>query len=210
MIKPSTIVFLHFSYSNLSKTQTCFPSVERLSSVNRWSFFSQSKWQLWGKGESLQHSTERIVRSLLKATWLKTKIFPRSQGDYITQVSEQIERRIIKRLSLKFSRIERRILGVLSRIDDFLMNPPMHSHSPNDSGTHRNANGTNQGTNDENTYTDPHPEASMSQSQTTRNFGPQNGHDTKINFTACFSVPVRKVLSSESFRRNRFLIQYHP
>ena len=36
---------------------------------------------------------------------------PRSQGDYITQVSEVIEGRVTKKLSQEFSRTENRILG---------------------------------------------------------------------------------------------------
>ena len=45
---------------------------------------------------------------------------PRSQEDYITQVSEEIEGRVTKRLSKEFSKTENRILGALARLDDFL------------------------------------------------------------------------------------------
>ena len=48
---------------------------------------------------------------------------PRSQEDYITQVSEEIEGRVTKKLSQEFSRTENQILGALARLDDFLMNP---------------------------------------------------------------------------------------
>ena len=48
---------------------------------------------------------------------------PRSQEDYITQVSEEIGGRVTKKLSHEFSRTENRILGALARLDDFLMNP---------------------------------------------------------------------------------------
>ena len=47
---------------------------------------------------------------------------PRSQEDYITQVSEEIEGRVTKKLSQEFSRTQHRILGALARLDDFLMN----------------------------------------------------------------------------------------
>ena len=47
---------------------------------------------------------------------------PRSQGDYINQVSEEIEGRLTEKLSQEFSRTENRILGTLARLDDFLMN----------------------------------------------------------------------------------------
>ena len=54
---------------------------------------------------------------------------PRSQEDYITQVSEEIERRVTERLSKEFSRTENRILGALARLDNFLMNPLIQDHS---------------------------------------------------------------------------------
>ena len=53
----------------------------------------------------------------------------RSQEDYITQVSEEIEGRVTKRLSKEFSRTKYRILGALARLDDFLMNPLLKGHS---------------------------------------------------------------------------------
>ena len=58
-----------------------------------------------------------------RSNLLQNSNVPRSQEDYITQVSEEIERRITKKLSQEFSRTENRILGALSRLDDFLMNP---------------------------------------------------------------------------------------
>ena len=54
---------------------------------------------------------------------------PRSQEDYITQVSEEIEGRVTRRLSKEFSRTENRILGDLARLDEFLMNPLLQGHS---------------------------------------------------------------------------------
>ena len=47
---------------------------------------------------------------------------PRSQEDYITPVSEKIERRVTKKLSQEFSRTENHILGALSGLDNFLTN----------------------------------------------------------------------------------------
>ena len=53
----------------------------------------------------------------------KNSNVPRSQDDYITQVSEKIEGRVTKKLLQEFSRTENRILGALARLDDFFMNP---------------------------------------------------------------------------------------
>ena len=102
----------------------------------------------------------------------------RSQEDYITQASEDIECRVTKKLSQEFSRTENRILGALSRLDDFLMNPLIQGHSGTAPETSWNVYGTNQGTNEDDSQSDPHPEAGIFQSQTTRNSGPEDGHDT--------------------------------
>ena len=46
-----------------------------------------------------------------------------STQDYISQVSEEIEARVTKKLSKKFSQTESRILRALSKLDEFLQNP---------------------------------------------------------------------------------------
>ena len=84
---------------------------------------------------------------------------PRSQEDYITQVSEEIEGRVTKKLSQEFSRTENRILGALARLDDFLMNPLLQGHSGIIPQTSRNVLSINQGTNEDDSQSDPHPEA---------------------------------------------------
>ena len=97
----------------------------------------------------------------------QNSIAPRSQEEYITQVSEEIEGRVTKRLSKEFSRTENRILGALARLDDFLMNPlPTRSVLRN-----------NQGTNEDDSQNDPHPEAGLFHSQSARNAGPEDDRD---------------------------------
>ena len=96
---------------------------------------------------------------------------PRSQEDYITQVSEEIAGRVTKKLSQEFSRTENRILGTLARLDDFLMNPLLQGRSGNIPETSGNALNTNQGTNEDDTQSDPHHEAGSFGSQTNRNSG---------------------------------------
>ena len=59
--------------------------------------------------------------------------------DYISQVSEEIEGRVTKKLSKEFSK-ESRILGALSKLDEFLLNPQVRTCSVAVPGTSRNAN----------------------------------------------------------------------
>ena len=53
----------------------------------------------------------------------------RSQDDYITQVSQEIEGRATNKLSQEFSGTESRILGVLFPVADFLLNAMNQCHS---------------------------------------------------------------------------------
>ena len=48
---------------------------------------------------------------------------PGMAEEYTTQVSEEIEGRVTKKLSKDFSPTESRILGALSKFDEFLLNP---------------------------------------------------------------------------------------
>ena len=102
---------------------------------------------------------------------------PRSQEDYITQISEEIEGRVTKKLSQEFSWTENHILGVLARLDDFLINPLIEGHSGTAPETSRNAFSVNQGTSEDESQSDPHPEAGLFHNQTTRNSDPEDGHD---------------------------------
>ena len=74
---------------------------------------------------------------------------PRSQEDYITQVFEEIEGRVTKRLTKEFSRTENRILGAVARLDEFLTNPLLPGHSGTTLEPSRNALNTSQGTNED-------------------------------------------------------------
>ena len=71
----------------------------------------------------------------------------RSQEDYITQVAEEIEGRVTRKLSQEFNRIENRTLGALARLEDFLMHPFFQGHSGTTPETSRNMFRINQVTN---------------------------------------------------------------
>ena len=94
---------------------------------------------------------------------------PSINEEYITQVSEEIEGRVSKKLSQEFSRTESRILGALSKLDEFLLNQQIQTHSETVPGTLRNTNVENQGTNEDDSQSDPHPEAGIFCGQTTQN-----------------------------------------
>ena len=83
---------------------------------------------------------------------------PELTQDYISQVSEEIEGRVTKKLSKEFSRTESLILGALSKLDEFLLNPQVRTCSVAAPGTSRSSNLENQGTNENRPSDDPGPE----------------------------------------------------
>ena len=97
---------------------------------------------------------------------------PGSQEDYITQVSEEIEGRVTRNLSQEFSRTENRILGAVARLNDLLTNPLIQGHS----GTAPETFSISQGTNEDDSQSNPHPEAGLFSNQMTQNSGPEGGH----------------------------------
>ena len=126
---------------------------------------------------------------------------PRSQEDYITQVSEEIEGRVTKKLSQEFSRTENRILGALARLDDFLMNPLLQGHSGTTPETSWNVFSVNQGTNEDDSQSDPHPEAGHFRSQTTQNSGPEVDPYT-LSFIAHLTSHNRKTFTMEVWTKH--------
>ena len=83
----------------------------------------------------------------------------------------------MKKLSQEFSKAESRILGASSPLDDFLMNPLNQGHSRTAPKTSRNAFVTNQGTSEDDSHSDLHPEASIFFNQTPQDSGPQGRHN---------------------------------
>ena len=108
---------------------------------------------------------------------------PRINEEYITQLSEEIESRVSKKLSQEFSRTESRILGALSKLDEFLLNQQIRTHSGTVPETFRNTNVDNQGTNEDDSMSDPHPQAGLFRNHTTQKsgqeVGPYSTHSSK-------------------------------
>ena len=80
-------------------------------------------------------------------------------------------------MSKEFSRTENRILGALARLDDSLMNPLLPGGSGTTPEPTRNASGINQGTNEDDSQNDPHPEASLFHGQREQNSGTERDYD---------------------------------
>ena len=83
---------------------------------------------------------------------------PELTQDYISQVSEEIEGRVTKKLSKEFNKTESRILGALSKLDEFLLNPQVRTCSVAAHGTSRNVNSGNREIHGDHSTNDPYPE----------------------------------------------------
>ena len=146
----------------------------------------RNKWKLAAIARETQEEHPRNGQS-------RNTSVPRINEEYITQVSEEIEGRVTKKLSQEFSRTESRILGALSKLDEFLLNQQIRTHSETVPGTFRNTNVENQGTNEDDSQSDPHPEAGSFRDQTTQNLGPKDCPD---------SCPPTEVNLGRSFMRD--------
>ena len=86
---------------------------------------------------------------------------PELTQDYISQVSEEIEGRVTMKLLKEFSKLlERtklRILGALSKLDEFLLNPQFRTCSLTVPGTPRNNISENRETTGDRSSDDPYP-----------------------------------------------------
>ena len=102
---------------------------------------------------------------------------PRSQEGYITQVLEEIEGRVTKKLPQEFNKTENCILGALAQLDVFLTNPLIQGHSGTTPETYRNVFSINQETNEDDYQSNPHPEAGLFNNQMTQNSGQEDRHD---------------------------------
>ena len=74
----------------------------------------------------------------MRNTESQNTLDPETAQEYVSQVSEEIEGRVNKKLSKEISRTESRIWGALSKLDEFLLNPQVRTCSVAVPGTSRN------------------------------------------------------------------------
>ena len=122
--------------------------------------------------------TEENHEEPLRQNMAKNSNVPGSQEDYNTQVSEEFQGRVTKKLSQEFSKTENRMMGAPAQLDHFLMNPLFQDHTGTAPKTSRNAFGKKQGTNEDDSESDPHPEAGFLCSQTAKNSDREVDHDS--------------------------------
>ena len=110
------------------------------------------------KLEAVLRETPEITRNSQSQNTLD----PEMVQEYISQVCEEIEARVTKKISKGFSRTESRILGALSKRGDFLLNPQVQTCSVAVPGTSRNSDSENREPTGDRSLSDTRPEAVFS------------------------------------------------
>ena len=82
--------------------------------------------------------------------------------EYISQFSEELEGRVFEKLSKEFNRTDSRILGALSKLDEFPLNPKVRTRSVVVPRTSRNNESENRKPTGDRSQGDPCPEAVFS------------------------------------------------
>ena len=111
---------------------------------------------IWLKRKSAAVSRETPEGS--RGTRARNVLDPELTQDYTSQVSEEIEGRVTKKLSKEFRKTESRILGDLSKLDELLLNPQVRTCSVDVPGLSRNINSDNRETIRDRSSDDPYPE----------------------------------------------------
>ena len=101
------------------------------------SFFPCSKpMATLGKKRKLTAVSKKKQEIIRDSQWQNT-FAPGIAEEYITQVSEETESRVTKKLYQEFSRTQSRILGALSKLDEFFFNAQVKIFSGTTPGTSR-------------------------------------------------------------------------
>ena len=128
-----------------------------------------------------------------KSSRAQNVLDPESAQDYISQVSEEIEGRVTKKLSKEFSKTESRILGALSKLDEFLLNPQVWTCSVAVPGTSRSKISENRETTGDCSSNDPYPEVGFFSHHSVQLNSPEtenNAHTCRACFvtSSCYCI----------------------
>ena len=114
-----------------------------------------------GNKKKLAAVSREIPKSTRNSVGQNT-LDPELTQDDISQISEEIERRVTKKLSKEFSRTESSVLGALLKLDEILLNPQVRTSSVAAPRTSRNNNSENRETIGDRSSDDPCPEVRYS------------------------------------------------
>ena len=121
-------------------------------------------------------AVSRETPEITRNSRVQNTLDPESTQYYISQLSEEIEGRVTKKLSKELSRTESRILGALSKLDEFLLNPQVRTCSVVVPAVSGNNNSENRETTGDGSSDDPCPEVGYSSHHSGRLNSPEAEH----------------------------------
>ena len=133
---------------------------------------SKRKFAFHNKENCKEHPRSNLAQN---------SIVPRSQEDYNAQVSEKNAGGLTEVFSQDYSNTESCFLRALYCLEDFHLSPLNQGHSRTAPETSQHTLRTNQGTNEDDSQSDPHPEAGVSQGQTA-NYSTDDIYDRNVQF----------------------------
>ena len=131
---------------------------------------------------------------------------PELTQDYISQVSEEIKGRVTKKLSKEFSKTKSRILGALSKLDEFLLNPQVRTCSVAVPKTSRNNTSENQETTGDRSSGDPYPEVVYFSDHSGHLNSPETENNPHSDQMLLFSEAPRFVIPADWREVSSFLV----
>ena len=144
--------------------ETLFPQIWRRLSILPKKKFNLDHWQYFPSRSMATLRNKRKLAAVSRETPEGSRssrgqnvLDPELTQDNISQVSEEIEGRVTKKLSKEFSKTESCISGALSKLDEFLLNAQVRTCSIAVQGTSRNADSENRETHEDHSSNDPYP-----------------------------------------------------
>ena len=107
-------------------------------------------------------AVSRETRENTRNSQSQNTLDPGMAQEYMPQVSEEVEGRVIKKFSKEFSRTESRILAAFSELHEFLLNPQVRTCSVAVPGTSRSNASENREPTGDRSLGDPCPKAVFS------------------------------------------------
>ena len=147
----------------------------------------RNKWKL----AAVSRETPENTRNSQSQNTLDTEM----AQEYISQVSKEIELRVTRKLSKDLRRTVSRILGALSKLDEFLLDPKVRTCSVAVPGTTRNSNSRNPEPNGDRSSSGLCPEAMIS-----------SHHSGNLNSSEIKEYPHTSVASMNKTLDNKWFI----
>ena len=117
----------------------CYEIKKNQFNLHNWQSFSLRNMAT-SRNKRKRATVSRETSEKTRNSQSKNKLDPGMAQQYISQVSEEIDGRVTKKLSKEHSRMDSRILGASSKLDEFLLNPQVWTCFVAVPGTSRNNN----------------------------------------------------------------------